>query len=389
MSDPRPHDIRIFLSTVTAEFKVYRNALRTLLKRPGVAVDCEEDFFATGGIIFNDLANYIEQCHAVVHFVGDMTGTFVDGLTWAACLKRCPEFIERFPALQECVQTGHPPISYTQLEAYLALYYEKPLLIAVPEPGALRDVKHKVTQSQQKAQQIHLRRLRELGQYPGITFSNSDQLAVGVLRSIIFDLLVRDKEFASTAALGAGLSNLKASFLSDLREKEGPVVDNKPIVLPYPSIGDLFKGRQEFLEHIQRSLTRPNGSALAVTNAVHGLGGVGKTRLAVEYGWRYRDQYSAVLFLLADTPENLKRELADLTRANALNLPELEKPEEAVKIAAVERWLRDHPNWLLIVDNADTEEAAAAVEDCLTRWHGGHVLITSRRPDWSGAVEQL
>ena len=52
-------------------------------------------------------------------------------------------------------------------------------------------------------------------------------------------------------------------------------------------------------------------------------------------------------------------------------------------------WLKDHPGWFLILDNVDTEEAAAAVGEVLPQLHGGDVLITSRLRHWKPGVEKL
>ena len=70
-----------------------------------------------------------------------------------------------------------------------------------------------------------------------------------------------------------------------------------------------------------------------------------------------------------------------------LNLPEQNQPEEAARLAAVFRWLNEHSGWLLILDNADTPEAAAEVEKTLPKLQGGGVIITSRIADWSTAVQ--
>ena len=61
-----------------------------------------------------------------------------------------------------------------------------------------------------------------------------------------------------------------------------------------------------------------------------------------------------------------------------LNLPEQGETDEGKQRDAVLGWLRQHPGWLLILDNVDTEDAARAVEALLPQLHGGHVLLTSR-----------
>ena len=87
-----------------------------------------------------------------------------------------------------------------------------------------------------------------------------------------------------------------------------------PQNLPYPSLGRLFKGRNPFLTQLRQTLQRAtDGHATAVVaKALHGLGGVGKTRLAVEYAWQHEQDYSALLFVVADSAENLRRNLAAL-----------------------------------------------------------------------------
>jgi tetratricopeptide (TPR) repeat protein len=165
----------------------------------------------------------------------------------------------------------------------------------------------------------------------------------------------------------------------------------KPIALPYPSLGTLFKGREEFLARLRDRLARAaDGHATAIAGkALHGLGGVGKTRLAVEYAWRHQSDYTALLFVAAETPQDLRRNLAALAGPLVFDLPENAAPEEEARLAAALRWLAEHPGWFLIVDNVDTPEAAEAVEELLARLHGGQVLLTGRLAQWSACVEPL
>ena len=68
-------------------------------------------------------------------------------------------------------------------------------------------------------------------------------------------------------------------------------------------------------------MTRVDGGATAiVSKALYGMGGIGKTRAAVEYAWAYREDYTALLFAQANSPEELRRNLAGL--AGPLLLPE-------------------------------------------------------------------
>jgi hypothetical protein len=171
---------------------------------------------------------------------------------------------------------------------------------------------------------------------------------------------------------------------------------NLPCNLPDP-LGTLFKGREDYLQMIHAKFLeahshgdRASGSHVTSSRkAIHGQGGVGKTRLAVEYAWRYRGEYTAMLFVPADSKTNLRRNLANLTGPFVLNLSSCKDRPEEDQMAQALAWLKDHPGWFLILDNVDTEEAAAAVGEVLPQLHGGDVLITSRLRHWKPGVEKL
>ena len=86
--------------------------------------------------------------------------------------------------------------------------------------------------------------------------------------------------------------------------------------LPYLSLGPLFKGRDAALADLRRRLRS------GPCQAIHGLGGVGKTRLVIEYAWRHAVDYTALLFVSARTPIDLRANLAELCNPLVLNLPE-------------------------------------------------------------------
>jgi hypothetical protein len=67
--------VKILLSTVSSEFRRYRDLLRTDLTRHNVEVKVQEDFSDLGGETLDKLDVYIAHCDAVVHLVGDMAGS--------------------------------------------------------------------------------------------------------------------------------------------------------------------------------------------------------------------------------------------------------------------------------------------------------------------------
>jgi tetratricopeptide (TPR) repeat protein len=163
---------------------------------------------------------------------------------------------------------------------------------------------------------------------------------------------------------------------------------SKPINLPYVSIGSLFKGRESFLAELHRRLGVPKAGATAIVNRVvmYGLGGIGKTRGAVEYAWRHTNDYTALLFVSAPSVAELRANLADLSAVLGTTV---EKDSIDQQLAGVVRWLNEHPGWLVIIDNVDTEEADAEVQRFLRPLRSGHVLITSRISNWPAGVERL
>jgi tetratricopeptide (TPR) repeat protein len=293
------------------------------------------------------LDTYIKGCDGVIHLVGDMTGAMAKPQSVAAIASRYPELASRLP-LAEFLQPVGPSLSYTQWEAWLALWHGKKLYIATPSDGAPRDERYQCDPEQQALQFAHLARLRNVARYPGIEFSGQEHLAAEVLRSFVLDLLV-----------AAGLTR-------------------RPLTLPFASIGPLFKGRGVLMEQLENA-TR--------TMALIGPGGVGKTRLAIEHAWRQIGRRNAVLLVSAGSVEALNRNLAGLCNQAALDLPEQNLTEEAVQRQAALHWLQAHPGWLLIIDNVDTLEAAAEVETLLPQLNGGQLLITTRLRNWSAALQ--
>jgi tetratricopeptide (TPR) repeat protein len=200
-----------------------------------------------------------------------------------------------------------------------------------------------------------------------------------MLRSRLFPLQRARTQGAQAPAINKfGPGDITVHYHGEIPEqREVPTPAGKPVILPYPSLGSLFKGRDDVLGRLRASLLRGGGgSATIAVQAVHGMGGIGKTRTAVEYAWTYRDQYTALLFVHAYDAAALHRQLAALT--GVLRLPEREAADDDIRVDAVLAWLGAHPGWLLIFDNVDTNVALGAVRQMLGRLHDGHVILTSR-----------
>jgi tetratricopeptide (TPR) repeat protein len=330
----------VFISAVTREFGVARDALANALQARGIDVKVQRSFGQGDGTTLALLHDYIRKCDRVIAVIGAYAGLFP------------PEgaVTDRF---RDMPPPGMTRASLTQWEVIFARHYRREIYFFeadgfVPEQAALE---------------------------------GDDKAAQAAWRHWLFDGdqgLFR-RQFQTADGLRANVMEL------DWRKP----TEAKPSNLP-GSIGHFFKGRKEFLDKLRESFKR-NAAAAITGKAVHGLGGVGKTRTAIEYGHACADDYVATFFLTGKSESDLNDSLAALAGAPVLDLPERNLPDLDARIAAVIRWLRANPGWLLIIDNADDPAAAKAVRAFLAQVSraGGHILITSRLSDWGNMVEPL
>ncbi|MBM0277165.1 FxSxx-COOH system tetratricopeptide repeat protein [Micromonospora tarensis] len=112
--------------------------------------------------------------------------------------------------------------------------------------------------------------------------------------------------------------------------------------------------------------------------AVYGLGGVGKTELALQYANLHHTRYTPLWWVPADTADNVAAGLAALTRTLVPAWPATASTADAAAWAL--RWLTSHDGWLLVLDNVDD---VAVIGGVLAAARQGRVIVTSRRDlDW-------
>ncbi|NUS14900.1 MAG: ATP-binding protein, partial [Streptomyces sp.] len=143
------------------------------------------------------------------------------------------------------------------------------------------------------------------------------------------------------------------------------------------SASGLFVGRDAELRRLRALLAEGSEAAVVQpgrTHAIHGLGGIGKSALALRYAHEHRSGYALVWWITAESPGQIVSGLASL----AVQLC----PHWAADADVQERaawaitWLQWHPGWLLIFDNV---EDPADLRHYLGALPGGHHLATSRR----------
>jgi hypothetical protein len=137
-----------------------------------------------------------------------------------------------------------------------------------------------------------------------------------------------------------------------------------------------------------------NGDGSRRTVVLHGLGGIGKTQLAITYAKRYKDSYSAVLWLNIKDENSLKQSFAKIAKqilrehplASGLNSVDIKGDLDEV-IEAVKSWLSlpNNTRWLMIYDNYDnpklpsnTDPAAVNIQKFPPESYQGSIIVTTR-----------
>jgi tetratricopeptide (TPR) repeat protein len=142
---------------------------------------------------------------------------------------------------------------------------------------------------------------------------------------------------------------------------------------------EYFTGREEQLEALKKDF----GDDSHVRRVVSGLGGVGKTQVALEYAHRHLDEYAdGVWWLNAENEQDLTNSCCEvLVKVGELDIAKADniKPDELLN--RWQYWLGEHRKRLLIFDNAESD---ALVERYISVEYRGHVLLTTRDASWSG-----
>jgi cellulose biosynthesis protein BcsQ/tetratricopeptide (TPR) repeat protein len=152
-----------------------------------------------------------------------------------------------------------------------------------------------------------------------------------------------------------------------------------------PNRNARFTGRESDLQQLREHL-REYSQAVVLPVTLQGLGGVGKTQVALEYVHRFKSDYDLVWWLDCDPPNFIDASLADLgarmQQEFAITPAATSHVEEAAR-QVLELLSQDDKagRWLLIFDNAEDVEQVRPFMPA----SGGDVLITSRNPAWAEA----
>lgn len=175
-----------------------------------------------------------------------------------------------------------------------------------------------------------------------------------------------------------------------------------------------FKGREDPLEKIHNIL-KPGETIERRVAVLHGLGGMGKSQISIEYAYRHQDTYTSVFWIDATSQATLARSALlmaeqlvahyetkwgdsdpDYARIGVmLGLPGCVEPtgqiavkggenESGLAVRAMGKWLSSggNSNWLVIFENNDDIEHVK-LRDFVPAGEFGSVIITTRRPEIS------
>ncbi|MFB9682887.1 FxSxx-COOH system tetratricopeptide repeat protein [Amycolatopsis plumensis] len=167
------------------------------------------------------------------------------------------------------------------------------------------------------------------------------------------------------------------------RHPRRPADEAPPVWGMIPPRNSNFTGRGELLDQLAKRLEA--GTTAVLPAALHGMGGIGKTQMAVEYIYRHLPDYDIVWWIQATQPTQIRKSLTEL--AQRLKLPNSDEAITAVPaVREALRRGRPHDRWLLVFDSAEDPDTVRAF---FPQGGKGHILVTSRNPDWAGIARPL
>jgi tetratricopeptide (TPR) repeat protein len=145
-----------------------------------------------------------------------------------------------------------------------------------------------------------------------------------------------------------------------------------------------FTGRDDLLQTIRNEIhDEQKGWKHHV--ALYGLGGVGKTQLALQYCYESKQHYDYIFWLSATDQTRLLNSFREVAILTGHEQQIAGQTPEVIAQTAL-RWLRSKEKWIVVFDNLDDIEI---VNGYLPRIDsGGHVLITTRNNNTDGIPAQ-
>ncbi|MCR6481755.1 FxSxx-COOH system tetratricopeptide repeat protein [Amycolatopsis sp. OK19-0408] len=148
-----------------------------------------------------------------------------------------------------------------------------------------------------------------------------------------------------------------------------------------------FVGRVDLLEQLRDRLVQAGGATAVLPEALHGMGGVGKSQTVVEYIYRHATEYDVIWWIPAEHTSQISSSLVELAKRLGLQVP---GTADAAVPSVLEALRKGEPygRWLLVFDNADRPDVVSPFFPAISG-HTGHIVVTSRNSQWSGVARTV
>ncbi len=358
MSTTRPV---IFISSVSKELRSARTLVATTLSSMGYDPKFEDTAATDQGDLLGILRRWIDESDAIIQLVGHCYGL---GLK------------EEQPQFGKC--------SHTQYEAHYALQQGKKIYYILLEKGHPTDgcgCEPKTLHELQEEYRQEVKGYSDL-YHPSASLDKTE-LLVRRMDDKLAELRIGDQERQKRLQEGMDAVITGISALNQQAQSLPPLAftpQSWPQASPFHNRGfpdqKNFVGRAELLRDMKEKLDAGQDVALTQPVAMHGAGGIGKTRAAVEFVRMHGSSYTLRLFLDTQSPEALRASLVEVSRNLELHNDPQASADALVLLAL--RLLRAVPSALVVADNADTPSALAAVRPLCHEPGGVRWLITTR-----------
>ncbi|MEV6640354.1 FxSxx-COOH system tetratricopeptide repeat protein [Amycolatopsis sp. NPDC051371] len=148
-----------------------------------------------------------------------------------------------------------------------------------------------------------------------------------------------------------------------------------------------FVGRNELLDQLRNRLVQADMATAVLPEALHGMGGVGKSQTVVEYIYRHASEYDVIWWIPAEQPSQISSSLVELAKRLGLQVP---GTADAAVPGVLEALRKGEPysRWLLVFDNADRPDVVSPFFPAISG-DTGHIVVTSRNSQWSGVARTV